>query len=148
MNDPRDPFPTQAGISNGWRWKPVDLLVMVIAFAVWWPLGFGVLAWKLWNDRQPVPQDLGQMLQTAANRLQQGVESLFSSFSGHGVAPPAMTGNAAFDAHIREELARMETERRKLDEEIAAFRAYLATERSGDRDLYERFRRDRATGRA
>jgi hypothetical protein len=36
-----------------WRWKPVDIVVLVIAFAVWWPLGLGVLGWKLWNDRQP-----------------------------------------------------------------------------------------------
>ena len=26
-----------------WRWKPVDIVVLVIAFAVWWPLGLGVL---------------------------------------------------------------------------------------------------------
>lgn len=151
MNDYRDPIHAQAGAPTGWRWKPVDLVVLVAAFAIWWPLGFVVLAWKLWNDRQPVPQDLGQMLQTGANRLQQGVESLFASFgtaAGSGAGAPAPTGNAAFDAHVREEWARMDADRRKLEEEIAAFRSYVASERSGDRDLYERFRRDRATGRA
>jgi hypothetical protein len=128
---------------TGWRWKPVDLIVLAIAFMVYWPLGLVVLAWKLWNDRQPVPQDLGEMLQSAANRLQQGFDGVMGSFSNGAAATgaPGATGNAAFDAHVREEWARIETDRRRLADEVEAFRAFMASERSGDRDLYERFRR-------
>jgi hypothetical protein len=60
---------------------------------------------------------------------------------------PAPTGNAAFDAHVREEWERIEADRRRLAEEIAEFRAFLAQERSGDRDVYERFRNSRAASR-
>ena len=67
-----NPIPDQTNGGFGWRWKPVDIVVLVIAFAIYWPLGFGVLAWKLWNDRQPIPQDLGQALQTGFERLQRG----------------------------------------------------------------------------
>jgi hypothetical protein len=131
------------GSSYGWRWKPVDLVVLAVAFLVWWPLGIAVLAWKLWNDRQAVPQDLGQWIQTGATKVQQSVETLFTGFGATAAAGPEVTGNAAFDAHVREEWARIETDRRRLQDEIAAFRSFLASERSGDRDAYERFRRTR-----
>ncbi len=140
-----------ASSGTGWRWKPVDIIVIVIAFAVWWPLGLAALAWKLWNDRQPNPTDLGQALQTGAARAQTMAENLWASLTASPVAgaAPAPTGNAAFDAHIREEWDRIAADRRRLDEEIAAFRAFLAQERSGDRDVYERFRDTRGpAGRA
>lgn len=149
MTDFRDQTRWNPPSPSGWRWKPVDLVVLAIAFMVYWPLGLVVLAWKLWNDRQPVPQDLGEVLQGAANGLQRGFDSLVGSFSGASGASgaaagaPSPTGNAAFDAHVREEWARIETDRRRLSDEVEAFRAYMASERSGDRDLYERFRRDR-----
>lgn len=133
-----------------WRWKPVDIVVLVIAFAVWWPLGLGVLGWKLWNDRQPVPVDLGARLQVMAGQLQAALDSLWAGFSqsaGGPAASDAPTGNAAFDAHVREERARLAAEQRRLDDEIAAFRAYLASPQSGGREVYERFRADRAAGR-
>ena len=140
-----NPIPDQTNGGFCWRWKPVDIIALVIAFAIYWPLGFAVLAWKLWNDRQPAPQDLGQALQTGFERLQRAFEGVFSSVSGSGFASsgPAPTGNAAFDAHIREEWARIEADRQKLNDEVAAFRAFLNSERTGDYDVYERFRRSR-----
>ena len=137
--------------TTSWRWKPVDIVVLVIAFAVWWPLGLGVLGWKLWNDRQPVPVDLGARLQVMAGQLQAALDSLWAGLSQPAAAPAAPdtpTGNAAFDAHVREERARIASDQRRLDEEIAAFRAYIASPQSGDREVYDRFRTDRAAGRA
>jgi hypothetical protein len=148
LSDFRDHPNLNGPSSYGWRWKPVDLLILAIAFVVYWPLGFVVLAWKLWNDRQANPQDLGQMLQTAANRLQQAFEGLMNSVGpGSGAGAPTPTGNPAFDAHVREEWARTDAERRRIHDEVAAFRAFVASEASGDRDLYERFRQRRAGGR-
>lgn len=140
-----NPIPDQTNGGFGWRWKPVDIVVLVIAFAVYWPLGFGVLAWKLWNDRQPVPQDLGQALQTGFDRLQRAFEGVFSSVSGAGftAAGPTATGNAAFDAHVRAEWSRIEADLQTLNDEVAAFRDFLNSERTGDRDVYERFRQSR-----
>jgi hypothetical protein len=137
--------------TTSWRWKPVDIVVLVIAFAVWWPLGLGVLGWKLWNDRQPVPVDLGARLQVMAGQLQAALDSLWAGLSQPAAgpaAPDAPTGNAAFDAHVPEERARLAADQRRLDEEIAAFRAYIASPQSGDREVYERFRSDRSAGRA
>ena len=149
MNHNASPPPSANGAGYGWRWKPVDIAVIVIAFVVWWPLGIAALVWKLWNDRQPVPADLGQLLQVGVERLQAGFDSLVATFSG-GTTPaapgmPAPTGNAAFDAHVREEWSRIEADRRALLDEVDAFRAHLAAERSDDRDVYERFRSGRQT---
>ena len=149
MNQTASPPPPANGAGYGWRWKPVDIAVIVIAFVVWWPLGLAAVVWKLWNDRQANPADLGRLLQTGAERLQAGFDSLMASFSSPAgpVASssglPPVTGNAAFDAHVREEWARIEADRRALMEEVDAFRAHLAAERADDRDVYERFRAGR-----
>jgi len=149
MNQTASPPPPASGAGSGWRWKPVDIAVIVVAFVVWWPLGVAAVIWKLWNDRQPDPADLGRLLQTGAERLQAGFDSLMATFSGTsapvstGTGMPPVTGNAAFDAHVREEWARIEADRRALLEEVDAFRSHLAAERADDRDVYERFRANR-----
>jgi hypothetical protein len=141
----------------GWRWKPLDIVVLLIAFAIYWPVGLIVLAWKLWNDRQPNPQDLGVLLQTGFARLQGLFDTVANGFGGSqtraagpfaAASEPPQTGNAAFDAEIREKWARTEAERQRILDEAEAFRAFLAAERSGDRDVYERFRQARNAGRA
>jgi hypothetical protein len=145
---PNIPPSGPGGNSAGWRWKPVDLAVLVIALVAWWPIGLAFLAWKLWNDRQPVPIDLDVVLHAAFDRLQTLFDGVMGSFgqapSGARFGPPPVTGNAAFDAHVRAEWARMEADRRALDEEIEAFKTHLATERADDKDVYNRFRAGRA----
>jgi hypothetical protein len=126
----------------GWRWKPVDLVLLVIGFAVWWPVGLGFLLWKLWNDRRPHPYEVEDFLQRAAGVAQDMFEKLAHGWN----AAPAirgdreLTGNEAFDRYVRERSERIAEEQRKLDEEIDAFRAFLAREKAGDGSLYERFR--------
>ncbi|MCP8937165.1 DUF2852 domain-containing protein [Alsobacter sp. SYSU M60028] len=157
MNHSND-YPNQTGPAyghgygggRGWRWKPLDIALLVVAFIVFWPLGLVVLAWKIWNDRQPNPQDLEQVLRVGFERLQAGFDSMMASFGAGAAAPagaPPVTGNEAFDAHIREDWARLEADRRRIEEEVEAFRAFLARERSGGRETYERFRASRE-GRA
>jgi hypothetical protein len=137
------------GATTGWRWKPVDIAILVIAFIAWWPAGLAFLAWKIWNDRQPVPTDLGQALQAGVERLQAAFDGLVGSFNAPVAparsGPPPVTGNAAFDAHVRAEWSRMEADRRALEDEIEAFRAHLASERADDTEVYERFRAARAS---
>ena len=136
--------------ARGWRWKPVEIAALVAGFLIYWPLGLAVLVWKAWNDRQPAPQDLGQVAQALWARAQTAFDGVFSGLSRAphlAASDDAPTGNAAFDAYVRGERERLDAERRRLDEEIAAFRAYLAEERANDRDLYERFRAGRGPWR-
>ena len=56
----------------------------------------------------------------------------------------ASSGNAAFDEYKRTQLARLEEERRKLDDEQKAFRDHLARLRKAkDQDEFDRFMAER-----
>jgi hypothetical protein len=145
MVTPNPNFPVNG---YGWRWKPVDIVVLLLAFAIYWPVGLLVLAWKLWNDRQANPQDLAAVLQTGFVKLQGLVDGVLGSAGPVAAGAAPVTGNAAFDARIREEWARTEAERQRILDEVAAFRSFVAAESTGDRDLYERFRAARQSGRA
>ncbi len=126
----------------GWRWKPVDLVLLVIGFAVWWPIGLAFLLWKLWNDRRPHPYEVEDFLQRAAGVA----HDLFEKLANGWNSTPAIrsgsdvTGNEAFDRYVRERSDLIDEERRKLDQEIEAFRAFLAREKANDGSLYDRFR--------
>ena len=136
--------------ARGWRWKPVEIATLVVAFMIYWPLGLAVLVWKAWNDRQPTPQDLGQVAQALWSRAQTAFDGVFSTLTRAphlAVHDDAPTGNAAFDAYVRVERERIDADRKKLDAEIAAFRAYLTEERANDRDVFERFRAGRGPRR-
>ena len=57
----------------------------------------------------------------------------------------ASTGNAAFDAYKKEQLDRLEAERRKLDEEQKAFAEHLTKlRRAKDQEEFDRFMAERA----
>ncbi len=129
-------------LNSGWRWKPVDLVLLVVGFAVWWPFGLSFLVWKLWNDRRAQPYEVEDILQRLAGTAQDLIERVAESWRAPALTPSEreVTGNAAFDAYVRERLARLNEDRRSLDAEIEAFRAHLAHEKSGDGSVYERFR--------
>lgn len=125
-------------------WRPIELAAMVAGFLVYWPLGLAVLAWKLWNDRSPAPKEFETAVREGFARARETAARFMGEVPGR--APhaandrAAATGNAAFDAHVAEELARLAEARRRLDAEIEAFRAHLNEQRSGDAEVYARFR--------
>jgi hypothetical protein len=145
MDPGRDPYSTLPP-PRGWRWKTIDIVALLILLVVVWPLGLAFLVWKLWNDRQPDPQDLETLLRGAGARIEALAERLGGAlddlWSGSGRRAP--TGNAAFDAYVRQKEALLATQRQALDDEIEAFRRFMAHERHDDRDLYERFRSTRS----
>lgn len=142
-DDDRTRFPNSGATGSGWRWKPVDLVLLVIGFALWWPMGLAFLVWKLWNDRRSQPYEIEDVLQRVAASGQIWFDRLAEGWrpAAPSAFDPEPTGNAAFDASIKERAARLSDERRKLEAEIAAFRAFLAKEQAGDASVYERFRR-------
>jgi hypothetical protein len=128
----------------GWTWKPAELAALIIGFIIHWTLGLAVIAWKLWNDRQAAPVDLEAGFAEAFARLR-GAFSRFSSAFDRPVAAGDLspTGNAAFDAHVRDAMAKIDADRRALAEEIKAFRAFLAEQRATDAETYEQFKAKR-----
>ena len=141
---------SDAGSGGAWRrsgtcgrmgWTPMELLAMVLGFIVYWPIGVGIVLWKMARRRGAVGDDFF----AAAREKFAGLAAAggFSASgaradgSGFGAAP---SGNTAFDAWRKGEIERLEEERRKLDEARREFAAFVEeARRSKDQEEFERF---------
>lgn len=112
------------------RWTALNIVLMVIGFAVFWPLGLAMLAWIIWGD------EIGAK-----------AEEFKGHFRGWSERAPNLgstafsnTGNAAFDEYRARELERLAEERRKLDEMRAEFEDFLKElRRVKDQEEFDRF---------
>jgi hypothetical protein len=120
-------------------WTPLTIVLMVIGFIVFWPLGLAMLAYILWGDRIPEIRRHFEMSAETARKWSGtcGPRSRRAGFSA--------SGNAAFDEYRENELKRLEEERRKLDEELREFESYMRDlRRARDQEEFDRFKRERA----
>ena len=125
------------------RWTGFEIIAMVVGFVVLWPVGLAILGYKLWQSKMGGPD-----LQTVAER---GWAQARSAFTGATASPRTWnaqtSGNSAFDAWKTAELARLEEERRRLEDAHREFEEFMENvRRSKDREEFERFmneRRDR-----
>lgn len=141
------------GCSAGepWNWKLVEILVMVLGFIVFWPIGLAVIGWKIWQRKSGYQGDLVTFCREWAGRARWagGQSRPESGWQGYGAAS---TGNRAFDEWRAAELARLEEERQRLvaaEREFAEFMENLR--RARDREEFDRFmneRRNRQGGTA
>lgn len=131
-------------------WSLLEVGAVIGGFVLFWPLGIGALILKhrngeIWPgaaamqgpwSRWKSPQDVGDQARQAWAGC--GWKS-GSSWRGY-----ASTGNAAFDEYRKAKLDELEAQRRKLDEERAAFDDYLRKLRNAkDREDFERFMNER-----
>ncbi len=116
---------------------PLTLLLMILGFIFFWPLGLAMLAYMIFGPRFPdVRRHFDGMKNDWARDWNCGPR-------GHHYAAPR-SGNAAFDDYRNDELKRMEEERRRLDEELREFEAYMSElRRARDSEEFERFKRER-----
>ena len=84
---------------------PGLLLVMVVGFVLWWPIGIIILGYILWS--QSMGRINGHWLDRVKSAL--GLRS----------------GNAAFAAHKEAVLRGLEAQRQKLADDERAFAVYL-----------------------
>jgi hypothetical protein len=133
--------------SHKGKWSKLELATMIGGFIVFWPVGLLALGAKLvQGEMWPGARD-NQMPWTAWKRWKaQGGSSGFAApqwkRSSHTYGS---TGNAAFDAYKKEQLERLEAERRKLEEEQKAFAEYLVKLREAkDKEEFDRFMSERA----
>ena len=143
---------TSARWRRGSRWTAFEIIAMVLGFIVFWPIGLAILGYKFWQSRNGGPD-----LQTLATNKWQDARTMMSSNSTWGSSwgcgramrgasrfyTPS-TGNAAFDEWRTAELARLDEERRKLDDAQREFAEYVdAIRRAKDREEFERFMAER-----
>jgi hypothetical protein len=103
------------------RGRPAWLIVMVIGFIMFWPIGLAILLYMIWSNRM-------------------GCKSWNRTHRNHRMA--GRTGNTAFDAYREETLKRLEEER-------DAFVQFLDELRSAkDRAEFDQFMTRRREGEA
>ena len=129
----------------GWgsmgRWSAWEIGAMVAGFVVFWPLGLLALFLK-WKNGEMWKGSADQAAPWAGFRAPDlsgwsaGWKNQSYGFSG--------SGNDAFDAYKREQLKRLDEERRRLEDEQKAFRDFVERlRRAKDQDEFDRFMAER-----
>lgn len=114
-------------------WTPATIAMMVVGFMVFWPLGLAMLAYIVWGDR----------LDGWKRDVNAATDGAFGAMRGFGRGRAAgfgRTGNVAFYDWREGELARLDEERKKLDEMREEFETYARElRRAKDQDEFDRF---------
>lgn len=115
------------------RWTPFNTVVMILGFVLFWPLGLAMLAYIVWGDR------MTGKLATARDKMD-GFNAKFSREGRPQHHRHYSTGNTAFDDYRNAELARLEEERRKLNEMRAEFDEFVDNvRRAKDQKEFDKF---------
>lgn len=116
---------------------PLTIILMVIGFMLFWPLGLAMLVYILWGDR----------LHAMGSRISGAGEGWSREFRGCG-RMGFSSGNLAFDEYRERELKRIEQERRRLDQERREFDSFVRNlRRAKDQEEFDRFMSDRQASR-
>ena len=145
--------------SSDWRggrcassWRPIEIVAMVLGFVMFWPIGLAILGFKLWQMKSGHQGSLSVFAQQKADEMRRAWPGSWASCSPRRAAQgggsprsnsgwnPRSTGNAAFDDWRATELARLEEERRKLEDAEREFTEHIdELRRARDREEFERF---------
>lgn len=123
---------SRTGLRPGWN--PVNVVLMIVGFAFFWPLGLAMLAWTVWGDEMKrLGRDLTGNLRGLSGSVVPSAPFRAASVFGN-------TGNAAFDAYRARELERIEAERAKVEGMRVEFERFLAEVRQAkDKEEFDRF---------
>jgi hypothetical protein len=85
--------------------KPAWIVLMILGFVIWWPVGLAILAYMIWSGRMGCWRGHARW-QEGAERMRQ---------AGTWWQPPhRSSGNRAFDEYRTETLRRLEEEQREF----------------------------------
>ena len=120
------------------RWSVWEVGAMIAGFVVFWPLGLLALFLKWKNG------EMWRGASQAAAPWNGFKKPDFESWKSQARYGFAGSGNAAFDDYKREQMRRLDEERRKLEEEQKAFRDFVEkVRRAKDQDEFDRFMAER-----
>ena len=150
---------SDTGPEGAWRrrggcgrmgWAPVEILAVVLGFMVYWPIGLGLIAWKMIQRRSGVSADwFGDMRAKMEGFGRTAAAGARPEWAGFGFGQTQHSGNAAFDDWRKQEIERLEVERRKLEEAQREFAAFVEEARKAqDREAFERFMQNRGRPQA
>src|SRR3974390_3308152 len=95
--------------------KPAWIVLMILAFWAWWPLGLAILAFTIGSRR------MGCWNHHGMNHWQDKMDRMSSKVNWWGTAPPS-SGNRAFDEYRTDTLRRLEEEQREFKEFLQRLR--------------------------
>jgi len=97
------------------RMHPAGLILLtVLGFMLWWPLGLAMLAFTIWSKNM--------CWSHGSDHWQRKMERMRDRFGG-GFAYTPSSGNRAFDEYRADTLRRLEEEQREFREFLARLRA-------------------------
>jgi uncharacterized protein DUF2852 len=97
--------------------RPAWIALMILGFAVWWPLGLATLAFIIGSGRMSCWNHHGMdRWQRKMDRLQEKMDRMRGHMGGGGDwwGQPRFSGNHAFDEYRAETLRRLEEEQREF----------------------------------
>jgi Protein of unknown function (DUF2852) len=127
--------------------RPAWVVLLILGFMVWWPLGLGVLAFLIGSGRMGCGRN-GSHWEYKMARLQDKMDRVrdkmdrFGSGGGGGWWGPPSSGNHAFDEYRAETVRRLEDEQREFREFLERLR--FARDRA-EFDQFMAERRNRPT---
>jgi hypothetical protein len=131
------------------KWSKLELATMIGGFIVFWPVGLVALGAKLINGEMWKGSKHNVMPWTAYSEWRASKGDKPFGFAAPNWSPKSTSGNAAFDDYKKQQLERLEAERRKLDEEQKAFAEHVEKlRRAKDQDEFDRFMAERNTPKA
>jgi len=95
--------------------KPAWIVLMILGFWAWWPLGLAILAFTIGSGR------MGCWNHHGMNRWQDKMDRMRSKVDWWGTAPPS-SGNRAFDEYRADTLRRLQEEQREFKEFLQRLR--------------------------
>jgi hypothetical protein len=117
--------------------RPAWIVLMVLGFIVFWPIGLAILAYLLWSGRMGCGRhDIEHWRERAAERWERKRERWERRWGGHhhGLRP---SGNRAFDEYREAALRRLEDEAKEFPEYLERLRM------AKDRAEFDDFMRER-----
>ncbi len=96
------------------RLHPAWIVLLVLGFIVWWPVGLAILAYTIWSKNMGCygSERWGRKLQRMEEKMGR-VRERMERFGGPFGGPPS-SGNHAFDEYRAETLRRLEEEQREF----------------------------------
>jgi hypothetical protein len=123
--------------------KPAWIVLMILGFFAWWPLGLVILAFMIGSGRMGCGhhgmshwENKMQRMQEKMDRVRSKMDSFRGGGGGDWWGTPS-SGNRAFDDYRRETLRRLEDEQREFKEFLERLRF------AKDRDEFDQFMTER-----
>ena len=95
--------------------KPAWIVLMILGFWAWWPLGLAILAFTIGSGR------MGCWSHHGMNRWQDKMDRMRTKMDWWGPSAPS-SGNRAFDEYRADTLRRLEEEQREFKEFLQRLR--------------------------